>query len=178
MSFTKDQFGKETLRIDLLGEGGQFKSQLQKIKYLFIFFAVSIFLQFPLIYYIYQNRTIDSGVAFWGFILIFIYALGFYLFGVDTVLEIDKELILKNKLLFKKIPLNKTEINCNELDYFEVIQKNYNGSLCYELIAFFKNENQMKIYTGYDLKFVNALEKVIEKFLGMSHKSTSIQPQK
>ena len=160
-----------------MGEGGQFKSQLQKIKYLFIYFAVFSPISIPLIYYIYQNRTIDSGVAFWGFILIFIYALGFYLFGVDTVLEIDKELILKNKLLFKKIPLNKTKINCNELDYFEVIQK-YSDGNSYELIAFFKNENQIKIYTGYDLKFVNALEKVIEKFLGMSHKSTSIQPQK
>ena len=89
LSFTKDQFGKETLRIDLLGEGGQFKSPLQKIKGLFIYFAALSPISIFLIILFYQSRTNDPGLALFGFfILIFIHALGLDLVNLTSAKNI------------------------------------------------------------------------------------------
>ncbi len=156
LRFKKDQFGKETLNLKLP------KIPKQKIIPLIILLVFLI----PFTYIV-------------GYFMLLFYPGVLLLFFLDTVFEIDKDIIAKKTLLFNKFILSKKEINCNELDRFEVVRKEYsdeNGEkVYYHLIALFKNENKLEIYEGIDPALVNALDSVIEKFLGIEDESNESQ---
>ena len=158
LSIEKNNQDQDLLMIKLLGLGGQFKTQKQKIVLLIILLAV--FIPFTFIF---------------GFFMIIFYVVGFYALFVDTVFEIDKEIIAKKSLLFNKFILSKKEINCNELDRFEVVRNEFRTKdgtkVNYELTANFKNETKLVIYTGFDPALLNALDNVIEKFFGIEDES-------
>jgi len=162
LKFTQDQFGKETLFIKLFGLGGQFKSPKQKI-------IISIVL---LVFFI------PFTFVFGAFMLLF-YAVAFYLLFVDTFFEINKEIIAKKSVVFGRYIISKKEINCNELDRFEVVRQEYRTKkgtkVNFELIASFKNENKLEIYGSHNPALVNALDDVIEKFIGIQDKSNKGQ---
>tara|TARA_Y100000813_G_scaffold117375_1_gene84142 strand:- start:2800 stop:3885 length:1086 start_codon:yes stop_codon:yes gene_type:complete len=162
LSLEKNNQDQDKLIIKLLGLGGQFKTQKQKIIILIILLAV--FIPFTYIF---------------GFFMMIFYVVAIYALFVDTVFEIDKEIIAKKALLFNKIIVSKKEINCNELDRFEVVRNEYRTKdgtkVNYKLTAIFKNEKKLVIYTGFDPALLNALDNLIEKFLGIEDESNKSQ---
>lgn len=162
LSLEKNKQDQEKLIIKLLGLGGQLKNQKQKIIIFIILLAV--FIPFTFIF---------------GFFMIIFYVVAFYALFVDSVFDINKDLIAKKTLLFNKFILSKKEINCNELDRFEVVRNEYRTKegtkVNYELTAIFKNENKLVIYTGFDPELLNALDNVIEKFLGIEDETNEGQ---
>lgn len=162
ISLEKNKQEQEKLIIKLLGLGGQIKTQKQKIIIFIILLAV--FIPFTFIF---------------GFFMIIFYVVAFYALFVDTVIEINKDLIAKKALLFNKFFLSKKEINCNELDRFEVVRNEYRTKegtkVNYKLTAIFKNEKRLVIYTGFDPALLNALDNLIEKFLGIEDETNEGQ---
>ena len=111
--------------------------------------------------------------------MLLFYAVAFYLLFVDTFFEINKEIIAKKSVVFGRYTISKKEINCNELDRFEVVRQEYRTKkgtkVNFVLIAIFKNENKLEIYGSHNPALVNALDDVIEKFIGIQDKSNKGQ---
>ncbi len=164
LSLEKNNQDQDKLIIKLLGLGGQFKTQKQKIIILIILILLAVFIPFTYIF---------------GFFMMIFYVVAIYALFVDTVFEIDKEIIAKKALLFNKFMISKKEINCNELNRFEVVRNEYRTKegtkVNYKLTAIFKNENKLVIYTGFDPALLNALDNLIEKFLGIEDESNESQ---
>ena len=162
LRFTQDQFGKETLFINLFGFRGQTKTQKQKKIILIVLMAFFILLT---IFVVQNNAFIITPL------IILSYTIAFNALFVEAFFEINKETITKKKVLFGRYTVYKNQINCNELDRFEVVRKKYmiKGAIKvkYVLTAILKNENKREIYDNSKPALVNALDNVIEKFIGI-----------
>ncbi len=162
LRFTQDQFGKETLFINLFGFRGQTKTQKQKKITLIVLLAFFILLTL----FVVQNNAFIIAP-----LIITSYAIAFNALFVEAFFEINQETITKKKVLFGRYTVYKNQINCNELDRFEVVRKLFSTKrgikTKYVLTAILKNENKREIYGSFKPALVNALDDVIEKFIGI-----------
>jgi hypothetical protein len=162
LSIENDDSNREKLHVKLIGYGGQLKNQKQKIIILIIILAVLIPFTFVFSYFMFV-----------------FYLVAFYAIFVDTIFEIDREKIARKYVLFNKISFSKTELKCKDIDRFEVARNEFktkNGSrVNFKLIALFKNDNKLVIYTGSEPELVSALDNIIEIFLNIKDETNEKQ---